>query len=117
MKQIIAYCCDGEVENCKDSKGCFKNGGQCCHTCQIDHAINFEKVDGSDEERYLEMNGEMGLNGYITVDVLLKYLTRMSKHGFGDVVMTINGKPVGCADGKYNYSTKQTAKLNFNYKK
>lgn len=36
MKRIF-YCCDGEKE-CGQNKGCFRNGGECQHTTEADHA-------------------------------------------------------------------------------
>ena len=39
---MIFYLCDGEVPDCKKG-GCYKNGHDCCHTSNIEHAINFKK--------------------------------------------------------------------------
>jgi hypothetical protein len=43
-KQVkrIFYLCDGERENCK-KRNCYKNGGDCRHTTDISHAMNFER--------------------------------------------------------------------------
>lgn len=38
----IFYLCDGERENCK-KRNCYKNGGDCRHTTDISHAMNFER--------------------------------------------------------------------------
>ena len=38
----IFYLCDGEVEKCKEKKGCHKNGGECKHTSDIRNARNFK---------------------------------------------------------------------------
>ena len=35
------YLCDGDVPECKKT-GCYKNGGECRHTSDPIHAINFE---------------------------------------------------------------------------
>ncbi len=39
---IVFYLCDGKDEKCK-KEYCYKNGGPCYHTKDIDHATNFEK--------------------------------------------------------------------------
>ena len=36
------YLCDGEREKCK-KRNCYKNGGNCRHTTDISHAMNFER--------------------------------------------------------------------------
>ncbi len=36
------YLCDGKVENCKKDN-CYQRGGECRHTSNIEHAINFKK--------------------------------------------------------------------------
>ena len=38
----IFFLCDGEREKCK-KRGCYKNGGNCRHTTDISHAMNFER--------------------------------------------------------------------------
>lgn len=38
----IFYLCDGERENCK-KRNCYKNGGDCRHTTDISHAMNFKR--------------------------------------------------------------------------
>lgn len=38
----IFYLCDGGRENCK-KRNCYKNGGDCKHTTDINHAMNFER--------------------------------------------------------------------------
>ena len=42
----IFYLCDGERENCK-KRNCYKNGGDCRHTTDISHAMNFERQNFS----------------------------------------------------------------------
>lgn len=42
MLEKLFYLCDGEVPECR-KKGCYKNGGECKHTSNIKHAINFRK--------------------------------------------------------------------------
>lgn len=44
MKKEIWYLCDGEKPDCKKTY-CYKNvkGEACCHTSDIDHAVNFKK--------------------------------------------------------------------------
>lgn len=44
QRDNVVYLCDGKIEMCRP-EGCYKNGGPCCHTTKIDHAIHFEKVD------------------------------------------------------------------------
>ena len=46
MREIgkILYLCDGELEKCRMKSGCYKNGGDCMHTSNIEHAKNFKKV-------------------------------------------------------------------------
>lgn len=43
MEKKTFYLCDGEVEECRRKSGCYKNGGACIHTSDIEHAKNFEK--------------------------------------------------------------------------
>ena len=38
----IFYLCNGEREKCK-KRNCYKNGGNCRHTTDISHAMNFER--------------------------------------------------------------------------
>ena len=42
MVERVFYLCDGERENCKKRK-CYKNGGDCKRTTDINHAMNFER--------------------------------------------------------------------------
>ena len=37
----VLYLCDGMIPECKKS-GCYKKGGPCKHTSNINHAVNFE---------------------------------------------------------------------------
>lgn len=39
----VLFKCDGRREECMGSGGCYKNGGDCSHTLDITHALNFEK--------------------------------------------------------------------------
>lgn len=41
-KAQVFYLCDGDIENC-NKKHCYKCGGGCKHTTDINHAINFQK--------------------------------------------------------------------------
>ena len=45
MREIgkIFYLCDGEAEKCSKSR-CYKKGGDCMHTSDIEHTKNFQKV-------------------------------------------------------------------------
>ena len=43
----IFYLCDGKREKCKKTR-CYKNGGECRHTTDINHALKFERK-GSDK--------------------------------------------------------------------
>ena len=36
------YLCDGKSENCK-KRCCYKKWGDCRHTSDINHALNFER--------------------------------------------------------------------------
>lgn len=38
---MIFYLCDGNVKKCCNSEGCYKNGGECVHTTDVFHAVNF----------------------------------------------------------------------------
>lgn len=38
----VFYLCDGEKEDCKKMT-CYKSGGDCRHTSDINHASNFER--------------------------------------------------------------------------
>lgn len=49
-EQRVAYLCDGEVEGCK-KRMCYKSGGNCRHTKDINHAIHYEKKGKSFYER------------------------------------------------------------------
>lgn len=51
----VLYLCDGERPDCKKT-GCYKTGGECRHTFDVEHARNFS------EEKFLKMNG-----GIVTV--------------------------------------------------
>ena len=48
MIKKVFYLCDGKVPRCmekyggKGSPGCFRNGGNCKHTSNPEHAVNFE---------------------------------------------------------------------------
>ncbi len=49
----IFYLCDGERENCK-KRTCYKNGGNCRHTTDINHAVNFERRAKTEIGSYFE---------------------------------------------------------------
>ena len=40
MEASVVFVCDGKKEDCGKT-GCFKNGGECHHTSDINHAANF----------------------------------------------------------------------------
>ena len=40
----IFYLCDGQKEDCP-RKFCYKNGGICKHTTDINHAMNFKRKE------------------------------------------------------------------------
>ncbi len=54
----IFYLCDGEREDCKKRR-CYKNGGDCMHTTDIRHAINFHQVNPKNEDSSFYENGEV----------------------------------------------------------
>lgn len=49
MEQRVFYLCDGKKEDCKRTN-CYKDGGECEHTEDIEHAKNFHR-DGIDSEK------------------------------------------------------------------
>lgn len=49
MEQRVFYLCDGEKKDCKRTN-CYKNGGECKHTEDVEHAKNFHR-DGIDSEK------------------------------------------------------------------
>lgn len=44
MTEIILYQCDCK-KKCSEHKGCHLNGGECTHTQNINHAVNFHKTE------------------------------------------------------------------------
>lgn len=54
----IWYLCDGEKKDCKKTS-CYNNGekGQCCHTSDVNHAVNFKKSVHGEHISYREING------------------------------------------------------------
>lgn len=40
-----AYYCNGEMEECKDSSKCYKNGGTCYHTNDSNYIAKEKPVD------------------------------------------------------------------------
>lgn len=46
-KLKICYLCDGK--SCQDPIYCYKNGSDCRHTTDLDHALNYSSVP-TDEE-------------------------------------------------------------------
>lgn len=49
----VFYLCDGEKEDCKKMT-CYKNGGECKHTSNIEHALNFERVGKNEKGTFYE---------------------------------------------------------------
>lgn len=49
----IFYLCDGERENCKKTS-CYKSGGGCKHTSNVEHALNFKRVGKSENGSFYE---------------------------------------------------------------
>jgi hypothetical protein len=49
----IMYLCDGEKTDCK-KRTCYKNGGYCRHTKDVEHAVNFEKNTYGSHSTYIE---------------------------------------------------------------
>lgn len=56
MRRI--YKCKGDVPNCKSSKGCYKNGGECHCTTDISHAQLFVKKENLNDMQYEEIEDE-----------------------------------------------------------
>lgn len=50
-KKKVFYLCDGKVPECKKTD-CYKNGGECKHTSNVEYAVNFRK--GLAGENYFE---------------------------------------------------------------
>ena len=42
MERRVFYLCNGEKEDCK-KRTCYKNGGECKHTSNVEYALNFER--------------------------------------------------------------------------
>lgn len=49
----VFYLCDGEKEDCK-KRSCYKDGGECKHTSNINHALNFKRVGKSENGSFYE---------------------------------------------------------------
>lgn len=50
----VAYLCDGK-DKCSKETGCMNQGGPCHHTCNIEHAIDFEDMTGECvEAKYMQ---------------------------------------------------------------
>lgn len=49
----VWYLCDGERPECA-KRTCFKNGGTCKHTRDIEHAVNFKKEKRGEHVNYKE---------------------------------------------------------------
>ena len=39
----VFYLCDGMVPGCEMKEICYKRGGRCRHTSDVEHAVNFQK--------------------------------------------------------------------------
>lgn len=52
----VFYLCDGKIEDCK-KRTCYKKGGDCKHTTNIKHAINFGRKTKSKMESLWELDG------------------------------------------------------------
>ena len=53
MHDMIFFACDGGKE-CGKHPGCYRQGGDCWHTADIEHALNFKKTkDGAYIEKGL----------------------------------------------------------------
>lgn len=58
MKNIkISFLCDTKLP-CRTSDGCFKNGGFCKHTSDINHATNFIEWRKKDESTFSEISDD-----------------------------------------------------------
>lgn len=56
MEQKVAFYCDGKYRECCNSPGCYKNGGECNKTFNVEHAIHFQKsIETEDEEIFEEV--------------------------------------------------------------
>lgn len=56
IEEKILYLCNGEKESC-NKRNCYKNGGPCMHTSEIESAINFKKDKYNEEVYYTEKVG------------------------------------------------------------
>ena len=56
----VAYICDGK--KCPEEKASCLKGGPCHHTSDIDHAINFERIECGEKEsaKYFELAHKFG---------------------------------------------------------
>lgn len=50
---MYLFLCDGKVEGCLKTN-CFKQGGVCYRTTDVQHAVNFQKRSNLDEVFYEE---------------------------------------------------------------
>ena len=60
IDRSVAYLCDGG-RACGSSPGCYMNGGDCGHTVDISHAVNFEQIPlplGACLEMYCEIDSK-----------------------------------------------------------
>ena len=57
-KPKVFYLCDGEA--CQKPRGCYKKGGDCRHTSNPEHAINFRRSIPGGHFWECEQGGEHG---------------------------------------------------------
>ncbi len=50
---MYLFLCDGKAEGCAQTN-CYKSGGECLYTTDINHAVNFSKEANLDDLLYVE---------------------------------------------------------------
>lgn len=80
------YClCDGKKECCEKQR-CYKNGGDCSHTTDIRHALNFEKrgdVFYEKEDAEHRQSGEKRKSALVPIREAVSRSTYMTCVGTG----------------------------------
>lgn len=86
----VFYLCDGERENCK-KRTCYKNGGNCRHTTNINHAMNFERRAESENASFFEKEEMQDKEVYTKQEVieLLQEMQQESLKTKGLIVGTL----------------------------
>lgn len=99
MIEKIFYLCDGKVPRCmeknggKGSPGCYRNGGDCKHTSDPEHAINF--ITHGSSNMLWEGSRKKGIMSY------KEYIRDMKKEWIGKIVR-FQGEEYEVVDVDYN---------------